>query len=78
MADVSHLKKGDRVVRVMAGIPMHLYVIEPQVPGMISLGLYPTADWGWDFDLATGVEVDAELNWGPPPLQSGSYICLPN
>lgn len=28
----------------------------------------------WEFDLVTGAEIDDYLDWGPPPLMTGSYI----
>ena len=28
----------------------------------------------WQFDRATGAEIDEELGWGPPPLITGSYL----
>jgi hypothetical protein len=28
----------------------------------------------WEFDRATGAEIDEELGWGPPPLGTGSYL----
>jgi len=28
----------------------------------------------WTFDESTGAEVDEYLEWGPPPLMTGSFI----
>jgi hypothetical protein len=28
----------------------------------------------WEFDRATGAEIDDALDWGPPPKGTGSYI----
>jgi hypothetical protein len=28
----------------------------------------------WEFDRATGAEIDDVLDWGPPPKATGSYI----
>ena len=28
----------------------------------------------WEFDKATGAEIDEDLNWGPSPLSTGSFI----
>ncbi len=29
---------------------------------------------GWEFDRATGAEIDDDLGWGPPPMATGSYL----
>lgn len=28
----------------------------------------------WEFDLATGAEIDEELGWGAPPKMTGSRL----
>lgn len=28
----------------------------------------------WTFDIATGAEIDEDLDWGPPPKNTGTYI----
>ena len=28
----------------------------------------------WQFDKATGAEIDEDLGWGPPSLMTGSYL----
>ncbi|AEU37589.1 hypothetical protein [Granulicella mallensis] len=57
----------DVVVRMLAGtVPMKLRVskVTNQV---ITCG-------DWEFDRATGAEIDELLGWGPPPLTTGSYL----
>lgn len=58
---------GDKVTRMLAGtIPDRLRVTEVK-PDRIVCGL-------WEFDPATGAEIDEDLNWGPPPKWTGSFI----
>lgn len=66
----NQIYKGDYVTRMLAGtIPMELHVIEVTNDLIICAG-------GWKFDRKTGAEVDEDLNWGPPPKHTGSYIIL--
>lgn len=60
---------GDVIVRHLGGeIPMELRVTHiDDVEDVIYCG-------PWEFDMATGAEIDAELGWGPPPKHTGSYI----
>ena len=61
------LKVGDKVTRVfMGGLTMPLTVTD------ISCGIVRCSPW--DFDLATGVEIDEDLQWGPQWGRSGSYL----
>ena len=58
---------GDVVVRMLAGtLPMKLRVSK-LTDKVITCG-------DWDFDRATGAEIDELLGWGPPPLMTGSYL----
>ena len=67
MAGFEKLKVGDVVVRMLAGtIPMKLQVSEITEQLIVCSA--------WQFDKATGAEIDEELGWGPPPLMTGSYI----
>lgn len=60
------IKAGDTVTRMLAGeIPMQLNV-QSITDDLI--------DCGWTFDRKTGIEVDDDLGWGPPPKHSGSYL----
>lgn len=63
-------KVGDAVVRNMGGVIMTFMVTEVTEDKII-------CGW-WTFDKATGAEIDEDLNWGPPPLSTGSYITAPN
>jgi hypothetical protein len=58
---------GDLVVRMLAGtVPMKLHVSRV-TDRVITCG-------DWEFDRATGAEIDELLGWGPPPLMTGSYL----
>lgn len=66
-----NLKVGDTVIRMLAGtVPMRLQVNEVTDSTLVCAL--------WTFDKATGAEIDEDLNWGPPPLKTGSFITLPN
>jgi hypothetical protein len=61
------LKVGQPVVRMLAGVvPMPLKVTAVTDKRIIC--------GAWEFDRATGAEIDEELGWGPPPLATGSFI----
>jgi hypothetical protein len=65
------IKVGDVVTRMLAGtIPLELLVTEVTDTKIICGG-------GWEFDKATGAEIDDLLNWGPPPLMTGSFLKPP-
>jgi hypothetical protein len=67
MTGVESLRVGDVVVSMLAGtLPMKL-----QVSDITEQVIVCSA---WQFDRATGAEIDEELGWGPPPLMTGSYI----
>jgi hypothetical protein len=67
MAGFEKLRVGDVVVRMLAGtLPMKLQVSEITEQLIICSA--------WQFDKATGAEIDEELGWGSPPLMTGSYI----
>jgi len=67
MTGFENLKVGDVVTRMLAGtIPVRLSV-SAITDRTITCG-------AWEFDRATGAEIDEELGWGPPPLMTGSYI----
>lgn len=58
---------GDEVVRWLGGtIPMRLK-ITAITDDRIVCG-------PWEFDRVTGAEIDDELDWGPPPKMTGSYL----
>lgn len=65
--DLAAIKIGDTFVRMLAfQIPCDLQVTK-LTDTVIEGGL-------WTFDRATGAEIDEYLNWGPPPLMTGSFI----
>lgn len=65
--NTKELQIGDYVTRMLAGtLPMELIVTEI-TDDLIICG-------AWKFDRRTGAEVDEDLNWGPPPQSTGSFI----
>ena len=62
------LQVGDYVTRHMGGAELELKIT--------SIDDYFYHCGPWKFDKKTGAEVDEELNWGPPPQHTGSYIIL--
>ena len=67
MTGFEKLRVGDVAVRMLAGtLPMKLQVSD------ITDQLITCS--AWQFDKATGAEIDEELGWGPPPLMTGSYL----
>ena len=64
---MTNIKKDDMVTRMLAGtIPMELKVTEVTDTKIIC--------GPWEFDKATGAEIDDYLNWGPSPKFTGSYL----
>ena len=65
---LSELKPGDKVYRWLPGCsaPMPMTVKSITANRIVCVG-------GWEFDRATGAEVDEELGWGPGGI-TGSYI----
>lgn len=62
------LKVGDQVERLIGGIvPMKMTVHKVFDDKIIMRG-------GWEFCRQTGAEIDEDLNWGPLPLRTGSYL----
>lgn len=61
------MKPGQTVRRMLAGcVPMDL-VVTAVTPDRIICG-------DWEFDRATGAEIDDYLDWGPSPKFTGSYL----
>ena len=63
---------GDTVTRWLAGtIPQELAITEITDDRIIC--------GSWEFDKATGAEIDEFLGWGPPPkfTMTGSFIKMP-
>ena len=66
----AYLQVGDTVTRMLCGeLPMDLKVTEI-TENTIVCGF-------WEFDKETGCEIDEDLDWGPPPKHTGSYIMVP-
>jgi hypothetical protein len=68
MTGFENLKVGDVVARMLGGgaIPMKLSV------SAITDRIITCS--AWQFDKASGAEIDEELGWGPLPLMTGSYL----
>jgi hypothetical protein len=64
------INPGDKVTRIIGGYAMQL-----RVSAVDERFIYcgdPRA--GWKFARDTGIEVDEELGWGPPPALVGTYL----
>lgn len=73
LQDFSHVKVGDVVERLLAGIiPMNLEVTK--VDDTLIYCATPAGNDAWTFDRKTGIEVDEELGFGPDKGISGSYL----
>jgi hypothetical protein len=67
MTGFQNLNVGDVMTRMLGGtIPMKLSV------SAITDRIITCS--AWQFDKATGAEIDEDLGWGPPPLMTGSYL----
>ena len=64
---LQQVKVGDTVTRYLAGELRHMLTVTDVTSDKIIC-----ADW--EFDRATGAEIDDVLDWGPPPKATGSYI----
>ncbi len=63
---MAEMKIGDTVTRNLAGAEMRLKVSDV-TEDLIICG-------PWSFCKKTGAEVDEDLDWGPPPKRTGSFI----
>lgn len=75
---MKHLKVGDRVTRLMGGVPMLMEVTEVTdtliICGAVQKDGKNIFRGGWSFDRETGVEEDHELGWGLKFGKTGSYL----
>lgn len=72
-----HIKPGDRVVRLLAGVAKQPLVVTRVDDHLIHccFGCAEAGECrGWTFDRVTGAEVDRELGWGPAQGVTGSYL----
>lgn len=70
MKTFEHIKVGDTVTRMLAGvIPMQLKVTSV-TDTLIKCG----DEGGWWFDRKTGAEEDEELQWGVKFGATGSFL----
>jgi hypothetical protein len=73
MGDFSDLKVGDPIIRVLAGMPMKMKVVQVS-EDLITCDSADGFKGGWTFDRKTGVEEDADLQWGVRFGRTGSYL----
>ena len=66
--DNTRVKPGDVVMRLLAGVVEQRCKVISVKEGVIEVA------GGWMFDVATGCEIDEYLGWGPPPLETGSFL----
>jgi hypothetical protein len=64
---LTEIEEGDKVVRMIAGTIPHPLTVTKVTAQVIECG-------PWMFDRATGAEIDEDLDWGPPPRRTGSFI----
>ena len=73
-----HLKPGDTAIRMLGGsIPMLVKVVEvlpDRIRCDVAEGPVITDGNYWEFDRATGAEIDDELGWGPAHGVTGSFL----
>lgn len=65
----SKLEVGSTVTRMLAGTIPHKLTVHSIENGRVQCG------W-WTFDLETGAEIDEDLDWGPPPKMTGSFLTM--
>jgi hypothetical protein len=58
---------GDIVTRMLAGEIPHDLRVTQLTEDKIYCG-------PWEFCRRTGAEIDDDLNWGPPPKMTGSFL----
>lgn len=63
-------KVGDKVVRVIGGMVEMPLTVTEVTENKIVCG-------AWEFDRATGAEIDEDLGWGPSYGVTGSVLKLP-
>lgn len=62
-----NVKTGDTVIRLLAGVVEQRLKVTDVQGDLVFCG-------PWTFDRITGVEIDADLGWGPTTGVTGSYI----
>lgn len=61
------IKKGDLVTRMLCGTMPDTLKVTKITEELIHCG-------PWTFCPKTGAEIDEDLDWGPPPLSTGSFL----
>ena len=82
MADFSHLKPGDQVLRLLCEQTVMRMVVREVLPTVLVCDAVlegsSTFPGGWEFDRKTGLEEDPELEWGVEFGKSGSRLIDPS
>lgn len=73
-ARFAHLKVGDTVIRKLGGVVSMPITVFEVTNGIIKCRVQEIGDDYWQFDVVTGAEIDPDLNWGPPPMLTGSFL----
>lgn len=74
---LSSLKVGDKITRLMAGIPIPLTIWKIENGVIFTENNIITKEAGWRFDAETGAEIDEDLGWDGKTV-TGSYIQIPD
>jgi beta-lactamase class D len=73
--DFSDLKVGDVITRMLGGkLPMRMEVVKVSEDLITCNSADDGFAGGWTFDRKTGVEEDADLQWGVRFGHTGSYL----
>jgi hypothetical protein len=67
MTTLAEVSVGDTVTRLLGGEIPHGLKVSEVTDTLIVCG-------PWTFDKATGAEVDEDLDWGPLPKHTGSFL----
>lgn len=73
-ARFAHIKVGDTVIRLLAGTVRMPVTVFEVTDNIIKARVPEIGDDYWQFDIATGCEIDPDLGWGPPPQWTGSFL----
>lgn len=64
---LAEVKVGDTVTRIIARTMRMELIVTHVTETEIHCG-------DWVFDRRTGAEIDDDLDWGPPPKATGSFL----
>jgi hypothetical protein len=69
-----YVRVGDVLTRMLGGVLLMQVTVFEISDGIIKARVPEIGSDYWQFDVATGAEIDSDLGWGPPPMFTGSYI----